>query len=86
MNCTDIIKASNYIIRESCNNTSSGNWITYANEVAFAIGIDESEIVKFNKDIMKEMWKNNEVLDVYFEHGGFDVMCALAYCPKYESC
>lgn len=86
MNNADIVKASNYIVRESCKNTSNGNWITYADEVASVVGVDECEIVKFNRDIMEEMWKRNEVLDVYFEHGGFDVMCALAYCPEYEWC
>lgn len=86
MNRSDIIKTSNYIVRESCENTSTGNWIIYADEIASALGVTEEDIIRFQEEIMDEMWKRDEVLDACFDNNGFDMICALAYCPQYEWC
>ena len=89
MNRADIVKAIDYIVRCSCENTSTGNYIVGVEDVASAIGVNPENVFNCREEIMDKMCARDEVLEVVFDYdynynGAFDGIYALAYCPNYE--
>lgn len=79
-----IIEASNYIVRDACERTSSGNYIIDVEDVACHVHMTEAEIRAHHTEIEEEICRREEILEVDFVDDSFDVTCALSYCPQYE--
>lgn len=81
-----VVSFCNYIVRESCQNTTSGNYITNVNDALAKVGAGYEDFLEFKDMILNELGTRDELLDVDFDENSFeiDVSCALAYCPNYE--
>ena len=84
----NIIEASNFIVRNACENTWTGNYLVGTSDVAKHTHMTSCEVYMYREQIMEQMYKRNEIFDVEFDYrsGCFDVTCALAYCPQYQWC
>lgn len=84
----NIIEASNFIVRNACEDTWTGNRIIYVDDVANHTHMTYNEILKYREEIMEKMYKRNEILEVEFDayNNCFDVTCCLVYCPQYQWC
>ena len=77
-------KAAAFIIESSARETSSGNWITYADEIPNEI-ISPELYMKHINDVVEIMTEHDAVADVMVSPDGTVDMCLyLAYCPNYE--
>lgn len=81
-----IINVSEFLIRNACENTTSGNFIIDTDEITKATGMDYMDILYYRDAIIDEMYEHKEILDVEYDiyNDHFDIVCALDYCPKYE--
>lgn len=75
----------NYIVKHSCEETTTGNWILNYEEVSDLI--DREDFDQFYSIIEEELRSRPEVLDVEPDYAdSFDINIALDYCPNYEWC
>ena len=79
-----------YIIKDGTENTDSGNWIYYANELAKEFMVPEWWVSNNSDKIMECLYIRKEVADVErvwdgdFNFHEFDVTFYTAYCPNVE--
>ena len=86
---TDDIKnqienAARYIIETSARETSTGNWITYPDEIPASV-ISAELFSIFKRQIIGTMQEYEAVAEAYMNpDGSIDVMMYLGYCPNFE--
>lgn len=79
-----VIAIANFVVKEACENTSSGNWIFNHREVCEKCEIKYEDYLKYQSFINEEINSRDEFLDVYINDEVIDVICGLSYCPNYE--
>lgn len=79
-----INKIANYVVKEACENTSSGNYIIDAEEICENCNIELDDYKKYIDFIKEELQSREELLDCSLTYSEVDVDCALDYCPNYE--
>lgn len=82
-----IEEACDFIVKEACLNTWSGNYLISTEEVAIETHLTKQEIDdKYWGEILRALWCREEILDAEFDKKNllFDVVCALDYCPNYQ--
>ena len=82
-----IEEACDFIVKEACLNTWSGNYLISTEEVAVVTHLTKQEIDdKYWEEILHSLLVREEILDAEFDKRNllFDVVCALDYCPNYQ--
>ena len=76
-------KAAAYILETSARETTSGNYITYANDLP--ADVISPELFAANIDTIAGILSEyGAVLDIEVSDGAIDMIVGLAYCPNYE--
>ncbi len=75
---------TNYLINNGTENTSSGNWCFYVDELAEKFGIILTPESKEWQLINSRLNANWAVADVTFDGDCIDICYYLEYCPSYE--
>jgi hypothetical protein len=79
-----IERAAAYIVETSARDTTSGNWITYAEDLPAEI-ISPDEYIRHYDAIVKTLHEYEAVADIETTPDGtVDIVMYLAYCPNYE--
>lgn len=80
-----VIQIANYIVKSACENTSSGSWIIYPDDISVKFNISEDEYISLIGYVIEELQTRKEILDlVDVGDGTLDLGLALNYCPNYE--
>lgn len=79
-----IQKAVEYLVEEGTKNTSSGNWVIEAEEVAEALNVSRDTILEYGDEIADELVLCEPVSGVSYtsEEGNFDMDFFLDYCEN----
>ena len=77
----------NYIVKEACERTSSGNYIFEKKDIEIACDVcnmDYNDYLKYIDFIEDELISREELLEFDMYGHIIDFMCALSYCPNLE--
>lgn len=77
-----ICEVVNYVVKESCRKTTTGNYIMEHDDVSHLIS--EEDYLKYFDLIAAELASREEVLDLDTADYTLDAIYGLAWCPNYE--
>lgn len=72
----------NYIVRYSCEKTTTGNYVMEHDDVSHIIS--EEDYLKYFDLIAAELVSREEVLDLDTSYNMLDAVYGLTWCPNYE--
>lgn len=84
-NETKLTQIVDYIVNTACENTATGEWSIYAEDVCKALNISEYEYLSLIEAVAGELCKRDEIVDAENQGGGvLDLSLDVDYCKKFE--